>query len=163
MPLPLPAIDRIFARLLAAYGRQFADLYADLEPFDVKTAWCNELSAFGDSAAGLRRIAWALDNLPDRAPNAIQFRNLVRQSPVEAAPQLPMPPANPERMREELAKLGHVEKAKRMPASNYDHKAWARRHLDMHTAGHKVRPIALLFARQALGLTREAAPTRGGA
>jgi hypothetical protein len=164
MPLPLPAIDRIFARLLAAYGRQFADLYADLDPGDVKTAWCHELSAFGDSAAGLRRIAWALDNLPDRAPNMIQFRNLCRQAPVEAAPQLPEPPADPERIKAELAKLGHKPRAQRMPtAEALSPKAWAQGHIDRHTAGYKVRPIVLLFARQALGLTREAAPMRGEA
>ena len=111
----------------------------------------------------MNRIAWALENLPDRAPNAIQFRNLCRQAPAEIAPPLPMPAANPERVRAELAKLGHVDKAKRMPvAGGHNPKAWAQRWVDADAAGHKVRPITLLFSRQALGLTREAAPMRGG-
>jgi len=159
MSLPLQAIDRIFARLVAAYGRQFADLYADLDPSDVKTAWCHELAAFG-SAPGLRRIAWALDNLPDRAPNAPQFRNLCRQAPAEAGPALPLPAANPERMREELAKLGHLDKSKRMATpTTIDHKAWARLLIARDAAGEKVRPLSLKFAKEALRvhLTPEAA------
>lgn len=164
MPLPLPAIDRIFERLTAAYGRQFLDLYADIDPGSVKTAWCHELDGFGNSAAGLRRIAWALDNLPDRAPNAIQFRNLCRQAPVEEPAPLPAPAADPERVRAELEKLGHKPRAQRMPsAGGVDPKGWAKGQIAAHEAGHKVRPITLLFSRQALGLTRESAPMRGGA
>lgn len=162
MPLPLPAIDRIFDRLTAAYGRQFLDLYADIDPGSVKTAWCHELDAFGDSAAGLRRIAWALDNLPDRAPNAIQFRSLCRQAPVETPAPLPAPVANPERMRAELEKLGHKPRAQRIHAAGLDPKAWARRLVARHAGGDKIRPICLLFAQQALGLTKDAAPTREG-
>lgn len=161
MSLPLPAIDHIFERLAAVYGRQFLDLYADIDPASVKTEWGYELEAFA-SSAGLRRVQWALRNLPDRAPNAIQFRNLCRQAPVDVAPPLPAPSANPERMRAELAKLGHVEKSKRMTASSFDHKAWAKRLVARHNGGDKIRPISLLFARQALGMTTEAAPMRGG-
>jgi len=163
MSLPLPAIDWVFSRLLATYGRQFADLYADLNPGDVKTAWCHELAPFGRDDAGMNRIAWALENLPDRAPNAIQFRNLCRQAPAEVAPPLPMPAANPERVRAELAKLGHVDKSKRMPANTHDSKAWAKRLIARDAGGDKIRPISLLFAKQALGLTREAAPMRSPA
>lgn len=162
MSLPLITIDRVFERLAAIYGRQFLDLYADIDPASVKTEWGHELGIFAN-AAGLRRIQWALQNLPDRAPNAIQFRNLCRQAPIEAAPPLPAPKADPERIRAELAKLGHVERAKRMPtAGSYAPKAWANRLIARHEAGDKVRPISLLFARQALGLTTEAAPMRGG-
>ena len=163
MPLPLAAIDRIFERLSANYGRQFLDLYADIDPGSVRTAWAHELSVFGDSAAGLRRIAWALDNLPDRAPTAPQFRNLCRQAPAEIAPPLPTPPANPERVRAELEKLGYKPRSERIPvAGEVDPKGWAKRHIAAHKAGLKVRPITLLFARQALRLTSDVAPMRGG-
>lgn len=165
MPLPLPAIDHIFDRLSAAFGRQFLDLYADIDPGSVKTAWCHELSPFGESEAGFNRIAWALDNLPDRAPNAIQFRNLCRQAPGERPAPLPMPAANPERVKAELEKLGHKPRAQRIAIAEgaVDPKGWAKAHIKAYEAGHRVRPITLLFAKQALGLTREAAPMRGGA
>lgn len=149
MALSLQAVDRIFERLVAAYGRQFIDLYADVSPQDVKTAWSHELEVFA-SPDGLKRIAWALDNLPDRAPTAPAFRSLCRQAHVPEAPPLPMPAANPERMRAELAKLGHVRR-KAEGASR--HKDWARRIVARHEAGDKVRPISLRFAREALRIT----------
>jgi hypothetical protein len=60
-----------------------------------------------------------------------------------------MPAANPERMRAELAKLGHVLRPK---VGHDHHKDWARRIVARHEAGEKVRPIALRFAREALRL-----------
>lgn len=150
MSLPMKAIDRLFERLTATYGTQWVRIWEGIPIQDVKTAWGHELETFG-SAPGMRSIAWALDNLPDRAPNAVQFRNLCRTAPAEAAPALPLPPANPERMRAELAKLGHVEKAKRMPTTGgIDHKGWAKALIARDAAGEKVRPISLKFAREAL-------------
>lgn len=153
MSLPLTAIDRIFDRLTAAYGRQFLDLYAGVDPASVKTAWGYELSAFA-SAAGLRRIAWALDNLPERPPNVVAFRNLCRQAPAPADPQpLPAPPANPQRLHAELQKLGWYQpKDQRMHAGAIDHKAWAKRLIAREEAGQRLRPIAARFAREALGM-----------
>lgn len=149
MALSLTAIDRVFARLTAAYGRQFLDLYADLSPQDVKTAWAHELEDFG-TPGGMKRIAMALDNLPDKAPNAPAFRNLCRQMRVPDAPALPMPAANPERMKAELAKLGHIEKAKRMPNGVIDHKAWAKALKARDEAGEKLNPTVRRFYREAL-------------
>lgn len=152
MSLPLPAIDRIFDRLATAYGRQFTDLYAGVDPASVKTTWSYELAAFA-SNAGLRRIAWALDNLPERPPNVIAFRNLCRQAPAPEAPALPTPPANPARMHAELQKLGwYAPKDQRMTAGQVDHKAWAKRILARHEAGEKLNPTTLRFAREAMGV-----------
>lgn len=165
MPLPLPVIDLVFNRLAAIFGRQFFDLYADLDPATVKTAWGHELAVFGDTEAGMERIWWALDNLPDRPPNAVQFRNLCRQAPVVQPQPLPAPPPNPARVRAELEKLGYRRPADRVGLSEQavDHKAWARALIERANAGERLRPTVLLFARQALGLTRESAPMRGSA
>lgn len=159
MSLPMKAIDRLFDRMTATYGAQWLRMWDGVPIQDVKTAWLHELSSYGGEP-GLKSIVWALDNLPDRAPNAVQFRNICRQAPAEAAPALPLPPANPERMRAELAKLGHIEKAKRMPTTGgIDHKGWAKALIARDAAGEKVRPISLKFARDALRLhlTPEAA------
>lgn len=150
MSLPMKAIDRLFERMAAAYGAQWSRMWEGVPIQDVKTAWGHELAGF-NGEQGLRRVAWALDNLPPKVMNAPEFRNLCRQAPAEAAPALPLPPANPERMRAELAKLGHVEKAKRMPTTGgIDHKAWAKALIARDAAGEKVRPITLKFARDAL-------------
>jgi len=159
MSLPMKAIDRLFERMAAAYGAQWLRLWEGVPVQDVKTAWCHELAGF-NGEQGLRRIAWALDNLPGKVMNAPEFRNLCRQAPAEAAPALPLPPANPERMREELAKLGHLDKSKRMATpTTIDHKAWARLLIARDAAGEKVRPLSLKFAKEALRvhLTPEAA------
>jgi hypothetical protein len=155
MSLSSTAIDRIFSRLAAAYGKQFFELYGQVDPGDVKTAWCHELDVFG-TPDGFKRIAWALDNLPDRAPNLLQFRNLCRQAPAPAAIALPMPAANPQRMREELAKLGHVTGAKPQGAASM--MDWAPRILARHAGGAKITPTVLCMAREAESIrTRRAA------
>lgn len=154
MSLPLQAVEHIMGRLTLTYGRHFTDIYGQSDPKGVQAAWGFELGCF-DSEPGMRRIAWALENLPDRAPNAMQFKTLCRQAPAPETPQLPMPDANPERMRAALAKLGHVSPKSRAPSeSAWDHKAWARGHIARHEAGQKVPPITLQFSQQALGLIR---------
>lgn len=158
MSLPLQAVDRLFARLSATYGQQFGALYAGVEPGAVKTAWAHELAPW---AGRLDAIAWALENLPDRCPNVIQFRNLCRMAPLPPEQQLPAPKADPERVAAELAKLGDVKRG--VQAGSTDSKAWARRLIGRHEAGEKLNATVLLFARQALGLTRQAAPMRGEA
>jgi hypothetical protein len=103
-------IDRIFDRLSSTYGKPFLDLYAGTPMGDVKTAWAHELAPFA-TRAGLSAIAWALDNLPERPPNAVQFRNLCRQAPAQPAPRLPEPEADPRRVQAAVADLGAVRNA----------------------------------------------------
>lgn len=159
MSLPMKAIDRLFERMAAAYGAQWSRMWEGVPIQDVKTAWGHELAGF-NGEHGLRRVAWALDNLPGKVMNAPEFRNLCRQAPAEATPALSLPAANPERMRAELAKLGHVEKAKRMQTTGgIDHKGWAKVLMARHEAGERLNPTCLRFAREALRvhLTSEAA------
>lgn len=151
MSLPLKAIDRLFERLAFTYGNEWTVRWAGQDPAMVKTAWAHELSAYTNH---LEDIAWALENLPARAPNAIEFRNLCRSAPRKEAPALPAPKADPARLQAELAKLAEVRKLTKV---NIDHKAWARRIIARHEAGEKVRPISLRFAREALRMNMEAA------
>lgn len=143
MSLPLQAVDRLFARLTATYGRSFLAGYDGIEPAAVKTAWAHELSGFGNN---LQALAWALENLPERAPNVIEFRNIARKAPTPEAPRLPEPPADPQRLRAELAKLGPV--VKQMATSGRPNTAWAHRILAAHAAGVKKTPTVLAMARE---------------
>lgn len=147
MSLPLTTVERIFSRLMASYGRQFADLYADIDPTDVKAQWAHELDAFS-SPVGLKRIAWALDNLPGKAPNAPEFRNLCKQAHVDLPPQLPMGDADPEKVREVVRRLAPVLGAQ--SPSKKDPKGWARKLIAKSERGESVRAISLRFAREAL-------------
>lgn len=152
MSLPLKAIDRLFERLQTTYGRQFSAMYEGIEPAAVKQLWMHELAGYGNH---LGAIAYALENLPERAPNAIEFRNLCRKAPSPEVPRLDAPRASPERIAAELARLAPMRKG--ATSSGYDHKAWAsdpkawaRKIIACHEAGIKTLPISLRFAREAL-------------
>lgn len=146
MSLPVKAVDRIFSRLGATYGAAWERSIGSIPMSDVKTAWSHELAGF---ASRLQDIAWALENLPERCPNVIEFRNLCRQAPREAEPQLPAPKADPERVKAELAKLGAIRGAVLSPANAKD---WARSLVARAEAGERLNPTTLRFAREALRL-----------
>lgn len=149
MSLPTKAIDRLFERLAATYGAAWTRQWADVPLSDVKTAWAHELSGYA-SETGLKAVAWALENLPERVPNVIEFRAICRRAPAPELPRLPEPKADPERLKQELAKLGDIRaKATHTPR---DCKAWAKRILARHEAGDKLNPTSLRFAREALRL-----------
>ena len=147
MSLPMMAIDRLFQRLAATYLSAWSRELASVPLADVKTAWGHELAGF---SGNLEAVAWALDNLPPRCPNAIEFKLLCRSAPAKASPALPEPSvkADPARVAAELAKLAPIRKAALAP--KIDHKAWAKRLIERHNAGEILNPTTLRFAREAL-------------
>lgn len=145
MSLPLKAIDRLFDRLSATYGTEWANRWQGLDDVAVKSLWAHELSGF---AGRLSAIAWALENLPARSPNAIEFKHLCRCAPTPDQPRLPAAKADPERLKSELSKLSEV-RAKAV-ASSVDHKAWARRIMGRYEGGDRLNPTTLRFAKEAL-------------
>lgn len=139
-------IDRIFKRLGATYGEAWDRSLGQAPIADVKTVWAHDLEPFLQNKAAMGCIAWALENLPDRCPNVREFVSLCRQTPRAEVPALPMPAPNPERMRQELAKMTQK------PAQSHDPKAWAHRILERHKAGEKISPTVVQMARQGLGM-----------
>lgn len=137
----IEAIDRLFKRLAATYGARWDVSLGQAPIADVKTVWGHELSAFANS---LHRIAWALENLPERCPNAIEFRNLCRQAPSPEALALPLPKANPEI----AAKVIDGLKASNTKTGRMDPRAWAKAIL----ANPKGRtPTVIQMAKSAVG------------
>jgi hypothetical protein len=147
MSLPLKAIDRLFDRMTATYGRDFTSRFDGVDQNELKAVWSHELSGFADK---LGMIAWALENLPERAPNVIEFRNLCRKAPAPEAPRLPTPKADPARVAAELAKLAPALAEIKAPRMNLDHKAWAKRLMARNEVGDKLNPTTLRFAKEAL-------------
>lgn len=118
-------IERIFERLAATYVSAWDRSIGVTPMIDVKTAWAHELSGFLQSRATMKRIAWALENLPERCPNVIEFKNLCRSAPSAEVAELPAPKADPERVKAELAKLAPIRAAAAaMPTDRLD---WAKR------------------------------------
>ena len=146
MSLSAKAIDRLFQRLAATYGASWTRQWADAPINDVKSAWAHELMGFANH---LDAMAWALENLPARCPNVIEFKNLCRQAPAREVAALPEPKADPARLKAELAKLGEFKQSI-VEKQNFDHKAWAKRIIASKDAGIRVRPICLRFAQEAL-------------
>lgn len=105
---PNPVIERIFARLHLTYGNRWIDMWDGLDAKKVAADWNHQLERFA-SPAGLKAIAWALDNLKGGwPPTSVEFRDLVLQAPrKEPLRPLPAPDelASPERVREALASL----------------------------------------------------------
>ena len=77
-------VDRIFERLIGVYGRDFKSKFSmivdgrDVGIEAAKAAWAEEL---GFCQSYPECIAYALKNLPDNAPNAIQFKRLCQAAP----------------------------------------------------------------------------------
>lgn len=145
MSLPLKAIDRLFDRMALTYGSAWEKSLGTAPVMDIKTVWAHELSGFGDK---LSMVAWALENLPERAPNVIEFRNLCRKAPAPEAPRLPEPQADQERLKAELSKLCGV--IKETPPFTYNPKGWAHRIMQRQEDGEMVKPTTLRFAKEAL-------------
>lgn len=145
-------VDRIFNRLAATYGAAW-DRQSGLAPLaDYKTAWAHELSGFLQSREAMMAIAWALEHLPERCPNVIEFRNLCRLAPAPEVPRLPEPKADAERVRAELEKLAPL-RAMLAQAPAVGARDWAHKLLARHAGGeHRSSPAALQMARNALGL-----------
>lgn len=146
MSLPLQAVDRLFDRLTATYGRQFLNMYEGMNSNAIKTIWAHELSGYTQR---MNDIAWALENLPERPPNVIEFRNLCRKAPTPENIPLPAPPADPSRVRAELAKLRPLVAAAANVGSNRN-LDWARRIVGRYEGGEKINALPLQMARAAL-------------
>ena len=83
-PLPSAWVERIFLRLSGIYGREFTSQFShyvgdvDIGLENAKQVWAEELAGFTENPDA---IAYALETLPDRAPNAIKFRDACRRAP----------------------------------------------------------------------------------
>ena len=144
MSLPSAWTDKIFTKLTLAYGRDFIGRWEGIDLNDVKTDWSHELSGFD---AHPEAIAYALANLPPKAPTVLEFRAIARRAPQPDAPRLEAPKADPERVAKELAKLAPLRRA---AVQTVGAKDWARRILTRAEAGERIRPICLRFAQEAL-------------
>lgn len=143
MSLQLRVTERLFDRLMATYGNEFLTKYGASDIGSVKSVWAHELAAFGNS---LNRIAWALENLPERCPNVIEFKRLCQSAPSPEVQALPEPKADPARLAAELAKLEPLrEKIAATPRK--DCKQWAR---DLLADPKRSTQIAVAMAKRAL-------------
>ena len=142
MSLPLRWVEEIFNRLAVTYGSAFLDRYAGQDLTDIKTDWSARLAGLENAPSV---IAYALQNLPARAPNVIEFTELCRRAPLPEVKHLPAPVADPALRERLLAAIKPLDQG-----SSYDHKAWARRLKARHEAGDKLSAFQVQCYREAL-------------
>tara|TARA_R110000822_G_scaffold144611_8_gene283418 strand:+ start:1982 stop:2419 length:438 start_codon:yes stop_codon:yes gene_type:complete len=139
-------IDRLFERLSMTYGIAWDNSIGTAPLNEIKLFWLHELSAFMQSKESMMAISWALNHLPERPPNLVQFKNLCFQAPAVEKLQLPAPPADPARVSKELSKLADM----RITNKKVDPKDWARKILGDYAAGAKKTITVVEMARNAL-------------
>lgn len=144
MSLPTKWVEALFTKLQLAYGRDFIGRWEGVDLNDVKTDWGHELAGFERHPEA---IAYALANLPQKAPTVMEFRAVCRKAPQPEVPRLEHAAAAPERVAAELAKLAPLRRR-----AEIDRKDWARALIDRHAKGEMLKPIQLRFAREALGV-----------
>lgn len=133
MALPMAAIDRLFERLQMTYGSEFLNKWSNLNAGEVKAHWAFELDMFTEN---LQAIAWALNNLPDRCPNLIEFKSLCKQAPKPTRNALEAPKAPVEVVDRVIAEIASKAfKTPRDESGKVDHKLWARKLLQRHKKG----------------------------
>jgi hypothetical protein len=147
MTLPVAAVERLFDRLSMTYGVEFKNKWSGMPLTDIKSHWSHELAQFADN---LNAIGWALQNLPDRCPNLIEFKSLCKQAPRPITMALDAPKAPVEVIDREISKMlaGLVKK----PIDAGDHKRWAKRLKERHEKGEILSPYQIYCYKKALDL-----------
>ena len=147
MSLPEAWVDRIFTKLSLTYGEGFMRTYAGLDVADVKANWGHELAGLAQSP---KAIAHALEILPGRAPNVVEFRELCRRAPASSfGNQLPAPepkPVDPAGVRKVAAALAGLKPTRPIGA-----RAWAVRLQERHQRGDGLTRFQVAAYREALG------------
>ena len=148
MSLPVNALERLFQRLTATYGQEFIGKWHNVSMNDVKAAWSHELAAYANN---LNAIGWALENLPDKCPNLIEFKNLCKQAPRPQNEALNAPKADPSVVDAELAKIAQsVFKPSANGNDKVDHKRWAKKLKARHEAEENLSPYQIKMYRETL-------------
>jgi hypothetical protein len=158
--LPADWVDRIFARLQGAYGREFTGQFSmidqstgiDIGIENAKVVWGEELAMFADNAEA---IAYGLKSLPEKAPNVLRFRETCKMAPARnKAPQVSYNDTATgnyqpgfDKVREHITQL---RSTLGMPKFG-DNKYWAKKILEEHQAGVPKTSTVLAMARKALG------------
>lgn len=147
----LSPVEYVFKHMAATYGAAWDRALGQSPIADVMTVWEYQLQQFTQSNAAKKMIMWALDNLPERCPNVIEFKALCRKAPAAPTLVLPEPAADPERMAAELAKLAPLRASIGLAEAVY-HKAWAKRLQARDDAGEPINLNQRRCYRNALAL-----------
>jgi len=150
MSISIAAVERLFDRLSMTYGTEFKNKWNGIPLNEVKSAWSHELGIFADN---LHAIGWALQNLPDRCPNLIEFKSLCKQAPRPTTIALDAPKAPVEVVDKVLAEIAlKAFKTPKDDNGNVDHKRWAKKLKERHQRGEKLSMYQIKCYKTALDM-----------
>jgi hypothetical protein len=92
-------VDMIFTKCNLRYGRDFSGRWEGLNMQDVKDDWAHELSGIKQES-----VAYALKNLPDKAPTVGEFRKVALNAPEAPLLRIERPSGNPDIAKAAIAK-----------------------------------------------------------
>ena len=147
MALPTKVVERLFEKLQLTYGTEFTNKWGELNSMDLMTNWAYELAQFADN---LNAIGWALQNLPDRCPNLIEFKNLCKQAPRPQHQALDAPKAPVEVIDREISNM--FARLIKKPTDAGDHKRWAKRLKERHEKNQHLSPYQINCYKTALDM-----------
>ena len=153
-PMNSLPVEKLFKRLAETYGASWDRSLGQAPIGDIMSRWADQLSGYFQTRDTMKAVAWALENLPERCPNVIEFRNICRAAPAQVLPALDQPKASPERIKAELDKLAPL-RVSAGQISTSDPKAWAHRIIARHEAGDRILGYSLRCAQDALGMNRQ--------
>jgi hypothetical protein len=90
MNIDINVINRLFWRLSNTYGVSWDSMWSLNEINEIKELWVSELQNFS-----IEDFRWALDHLPEKPPNLIQFKKLLKDAPEPFKQYLPPPKGVP--------------------------------------------------------------------
>ena len=150
MSISIAAVERLFDRLSMTYGTEFKNKWNGIPLNEVKSSWSHELGIFADN---LNAIGWALQNLPDRCPNLIEFKSLCKQAPRPTTIALDAAKAPVEVVDKVLAEIAlKAFKAPKDDNGNVDHKRWAKKLKLRHENGEKLSMYQIKCYKTALDM-----------
>jgi hypothetical protein len=150
MSISIAAVERLFDRLSMTYGSEFKNKWNGIPLNEVKSSWSHELGIFADN---LNAIGWALQNLPDRCPNLIEFKSLCKQAPRPTTIALDAPKAPVEVVDKVLAEIAlKAFKPPKDDNGNVDHKRWAKKLKTWHENGGKLSMYQIKCYKTALDM-----------
>lgn len=141
-------VDRLFRVLAATYGAAWERSIGEVPLTDAKSRWSQVLAPYLQLGRPNMAIQWALQRLPARCPNSIEFYNLCCQAPPTDLPIENNVAADPKCVADGLVKVAELRASLGRPL---DHRLWSEKITSRHLAGEKLNPTVLQMALRARG------------
>jgi|GEM_PF-1261689 len=146
-------VHKVLKHLSIIYGPVFQQFLAGHNRDEVRVLWEKELAYYVNHP---ECVDWALEHLPERCPNLIEFRNLCRNAPIAEPPELPAPivKLNAQQLAERKKRIEELSRELRQEMNKpFDRTEWARRIVAKAQNNEKVAYYTLNMACDVLNIS----------